>query len=503
MGKLLLVLVDGVSYNDPHNGGLDLSNISAENIKKVEIIKGPASVIYGANAMGGVINIITKDIGLDPETKVSASYGSYNNLIYSLSHSERIGDLGIRISYKDKNSDGLVDGEKLDQEIFHTKLKYDLNNYSDLTFSFENNDSKKSHFGFGAINDQDDFLQNLQLKWTQEKENYKTTVDVYNNYQERIYPSDNSKHEKYQRGINFNNTNFFENHTLNYGLEFKENEVKSTNLIDNEKTNLNKALFIKDNWNYNQKLDFIFAARYDDHEEYGSNLSPQIAVNYKLNNNYITYLSYAEAFKAPTFDDLYGYYPSIYGDYLGNQDLEPEESKNYEIGLKFEKERYQGSIAYFERNVNNLINSYYYDTIKGINTAKNIEGTSEIQGIELDLESSLTEKLISNLNYTYLDARNNDGERIDYNPYHNAKLKLAYNLTEKSNISLSGNLLAGRKDRPSHFVLDTGIKLPLNIKEQNFNVNFSINNILDKEYEVADGYPMPGRNFMLNLSTKF
>jgi len=82
-------------------------------------------------------------------------------------------------------------------------------------------------------------------------------------------------------------------------------------------------------------------------------------------------------------------------------------------------------------------------------------------------------------------------------------LRFAYSLTKKSKLSLSGNLMAGRKDMPSHFILNTGIKFPLNIREQPFSVNFSINNLFDKDYEVVDGYPMPGRNFMVNLSTKF
>ena len=490
----VLVLLDGVPYNDHHNGGLDLSIISAENIEKVEIIKGPASVIYGANAMGGVINIITKKIEDSSVTKLDLGLGSDNTDFYMLSHNEKIDDLGIYLSYFTKNSNTYLEESNLDQENIFLKINNEINKYSDISFTFSNNISDKIIEG----DIQDEKEQNLSLTWKRVTELNETNLQVFqvDRKRKRIDKWNNSLHEKEQSGLFLNNTNYFDKHTFNYGFEIKKNEINSTNIENGNRETTNKALFFKDNWNYNQKLDFIFAARYDDHEEYGSNLSPQIAANYKLNNNYITYLSYSEAFKAPTFDDLYG----DYGWYVGNQDLKSEESKNYEIGLKFDKENHQGSIAYFERKVDNLIQ---YLSTSTPATMINIDNTSKFRGLELDLDNTLTKNLSSNLNYTYLDARDNDGERINYNPYHNAKLRFGYSLTEKSKLSFSGNLTAGRKDMPSHFVLNTGIKFPLNIREQNFDVNFSINNILDKEYEVNKGYPMPGRNFMINLSTKF
>ena len=97
----VLVLFDGVPYNDNHNGGLDLSIISAANIEKIEIIKGPASVIYGANAMGGVVNIITKNIEDISVTKLDLGLGSENTNTYQLSHNEKIDDFGIYLSYLD------------------------------------------------------------------------------------------------------------------------------------------------------------------------------------------------------------------------------------------------------------------------------------------------------------------------------------------------------------------------------------------------------------------
>ena len=501
----VLVLLDGIPYNDPHNGGLDLSIISADNIEKIEIIKGPASVIYGANAMGGVVNIITKEIEDSSLTKLDLGFGSDNTNIYKLSHNEKINDIGIYLSYLDKSSDTYLEESNFDQENVFLKINNNISKYSDITFTFNNNISDK------VINnlDQNDEEQNLSLSWKRQTEAIETNFRIYKNDRQREYPSSNSLHEKDQSGFILNNINYLDNHTFNYGVEIKRDEVKSTDIENGNKENTNKALFVKDNWNFNSELDLIFAARYDDHEEYGSNLSPQAAINYNLNKNYKTFISYSEAFRAPTFDDLYGVYAANpawhYPGFEGNPDLEAEESDNYEIGLKFNSVIGKGSVSYFYREVTNLITNDYSVSP---NTMKNVDDKSEFKGIELNIDNQLTRKLSSSFNYTYLDSQDNNGDRIAGNPYHNAKISLKYKKDEKT-FFVSGKLISDNIDgfsgteMPSYFVVDSSINVPINIINQKIDLLFSINNLFNKDYEVVDGYPMPGRNFMVNLSTKF
>ncbi|ADQ14784.1 TonB-dependent receptor plug domain-containing protein [Halanaerobium hydrogeniformans] len=495
----VLILLDGQPINEPQNGGFDLGLIPTNNIERIEVIKGPASVIYGANAMGGVVNIITKDIEVEPQTRVSLNYGSYNNFTYELSHSQRFDDLGVYLSYLNRDSDGLEDGEKLEQETVFARLNYQLSNHSDLTFTFEDNTSDKI-IG-GSV--QDDHFQNLNLKWNTQKENRDTSVSVFRNYQERLYPSDGSKHERYQTGLNINNTNYFDNHILNYGFEIKEDDVESTDIIGGQQKNTNKALYIQDDWGINDQLNLKIGARYDDHEEYGSELSPQIGANYKLSDNYSLVASAAQAFRAPTFDDLYGTYPPnpdwFFPGFEGNPDLKAETSDNYEIGLRFNFQNTSGQLSLFQRKVDNLITSFEDN---GINTRINIEGTSEFKGIELGLDRKLAENINTKLNYTYLDARDQNDNRLANQPYHNAKLSLNYN-DQVNRISLDGRLVAGRLDMPSYFVLDSRFSRPLEIRERDFNMTFSINNLLDRDYQVVSPLDMPGRNFMLSLGTSF
>ncbi|MCC3143808.1 TonB-dependent receptor [Halanaerobium sp. Z-7514] len=492
----VLILIDGTPLNDPKNGSFDLSLIPTNNIERIEVIKGPASVIYGANAMGGVVNIITKDIEVEPQTRVSLNYGSYNNFTYELSHSQRFDDLGVYLSYLNRDSDGHIDGDKLDQETLYARFNYQLSDHSDLTFIFEDNTSDKK---LGNEEIQDDNYQNLNLKWNTQKDRRDTFVNVYQKNLEIYYEHDIfgiSEHTSTQQGFNINNTNYFTSHILNYGFEIKEDDVESTDIIGGQQKNTNKALYIQDDWEVSNQLNLKIGARYDDHEEYGSELSPQIGVNYQLSDNYSLVASAAQAFKAPTFDDLYGDYPW----YIGDPDLEAETSDNYEIGLRFAQEKTSGQISLFRRDVENLIQTMSRDPERDIRS--NIEGTSEFKGVELEFDRRITNSVNTKLNYTYLDARDEDDNRLSNQPYHNAKLSLNYN-DQVNRIALDGRLVAGRRDLPSYFVLDSRFSRPLEIRQRDFDMTFSINNLLDRDYEVTSGLDMPGRNFMLSLGTSF
>ncbi|MFN2341018.1 MAG: TonB-dependent receptor, partial [Halanaerobium sp.] len=216
----ILVLLDGVPYNDPHNGGLDLSNVNAENIERIEIIKGPASVIYGANAMGGVVNIISKNIENSSVTKLDLGVGSNNTNIYQISHNEKIDDFGIYLSYVDKSSDTNIENN-LDQENIFLRINNDISSFSELTFTFNNNISNKLISNF----DQKDEEQNLALSWRRQTEATETDVRIYKNDREREFPSSGSLHDKEQSGIVINNTNYLDKHTFNYGFEIKKDEI--------------------------------------------------------------------------------------------------------------------------------------------------------------------------------------------------------------------------------------------------------------------------------------
>ncbi len=102
----ILVLIDGVPYYETKYASLDLNQIPTENIAKIEITKGAASVLYGANALGGVINIITKKPSEKPYTSVSMEFGENNTQRYSATHGMKVGIFNYWLNYTYGRSDG-------------------------------------------------------------------------------------------------------------------------------------------------------------------------------------------------------------------------------------------------------------------------------------------------------------------------------------------------------------------------------------------------------------
>jgi len=283
----------------------------------------------------------------------------------------------------------------------------------------------------------------------------------------------------------------FENHILNYGLEINEDKVvDNTQDIDNNKENTNKAFFIQDNFSFDNKNTIILGARYDDNENFGSRFSPRLGYIYEINNNFNFNLSAGESYRIPTFLDLYGM--------GGNEDLEPEESRNYDIGFKYRDTVCKREFSLFRRDYSNLI---AYDNVA--NKVKNIKSAT-VNGFELITNREINNKWELGFSYTYLDAEDDDsGEQLTDMPYHDLNLNVSY-LLKDGKITLFNRYLGERKDylgeSPSHFVSD--LKVSNNLTE-NTKLSVEVNNIFNEEYEVVIGYPMPGRNFMVNVSTKF
>ncbi|MFW6294234.1 MAG: TonB-dependent receptor plug domain-containing protein [Halanaerobium sp.] len=500
----ILYLIDGQPYNSPQDGVIRLEDIPISIIERIEVLKSSGSSIYGANALGGVINIITKDAGDLKETTVDLGIGSYDTRKFNISTAYNWDKASFLFSYDNLRSDTHRDDpdqeSALNRDNYFIKYGYDISDRTSLNLSFKHNSTESDYPGsdgpddYGSRDDQDN---NISLSLNQNLKEKDRALTIYNN-DRNLYDLTaggwETDIEIDKRGINLNETNYsFDSHILNYGLEITEDKVTdNTTDTDNVQENINKALFIQDNFSLNDKNTIIYGARYDDHEEYGSQISPRIGYIYNINKNLNLNLSAGESFRAPTFQDLYGS--------GGNEDLEPEMSRNYEIGLKYLDELCRRELVFFRRDITDMIE---YQGEPPTGEMVNIDSAS-INGAELLAERKFFEVWELGLSYTYLDAEDDDtGEQLTDMPYHDLNFNLSY-LLENGKIALNNRYLGERKDyngdSPSHFVSDLKISSSLT---ENTDISFEVKNLFDEEYEVVIGYPMPGRNFMVNLSTKF
>ncbi|RCW41153.1 MULTISPECIES: TonB-dependent siderophore receptor [unclassified Halanaerobium] len=504
-GRQILILIDGQPYNNPNDGSLRLESIPVEFIKKIEVLKSPSSAVYGANAMGGVINIITKDADDFKKTNLKLEAGSFDTQKYSISHSFSGDNSSLTLIYDKLLSDGHRDNSSLDREDLFLKYNYNISNYSDITLSFKNNDSETDYPGQDADYLPEGFLaassgsredndQNVNLTFNQKLENKDRKISIYNNDRELTDLSWDTVTDISKKGISINETYYLKNHTLSCGLDLTENKVKKdAKSSDYEEKNNNKAIFIQDKMYYKDKTIFNIGGRYDDHEVYGSEFSPRLGIVYKISDQLSFNANAAESFRAPTFVDLY--YPGF-----SNPDLEPEKAESLDIGFKHQTQKSKKELTFFNRNVEKMI------LLDGSYIPQNIDSDVEMNGFEILYSRKINDKFDFDVNYTYLDTKEeNSSEQIGDMPYHTLNMDMTYQMSSIKFIL--NNRYTGertdynsKEDMPSHFVSD--LKIIKNINEDN-KLSLSINNIFDEEYEVVDGYPMPERNYMLTLSTKF
>lgn len=501
----IIILLDGQPYSSPNDGEISLEAIPVELIKRIEVLKSPGSAIYGPNAMGGVINIITKD-GEDIEkTNIKAGLGSYNKRNLNISRSFRNDQSSIMFVYDSLNSDGHRANSEIDRDDLFIKTKLKTGEISTLNLSLKYNETNLEFPGSDLGDPSGAKIEeelNLNAFLIQNFENKDRRISIFTTDRDTLIPyvgDSNSQIDIKRTGLNIRETNYINNHILNYGFEIISDEsvniyntpsFGSTNYDEN---NLNKSIFIEDKYNINKENIINIGIRYDDHEEYGSELSPRLGYLYRINKYLNFNLLYGESYKAPSYFQLY--FPAWGG---GNPDLIPETTKSYEVGLKYNRSNCSRQISIFKRDGNDFI------AVKdGVFTNFN---SVTIEGLDFSSNRIINRNWEFGFNYTYLDAVNDeDGERLGDIPYHQFDLSLKYKLNN-IRVNLINSFLGSRIDGASgnelssHFVSD--LKISNNLTE-NTELAVEINNLFDRDYEVVDGYPMPGRNFMVNVSTKF
>jgi outer membrane receptor for ferrienterochelin and colicins len=496
-GDQILILLDGQPYNNPNSGEIDLKDIPKNIIQKIEVLKSSSSAVYGANAMGGVINIITKSGG-EAATDLSLALGSYNTQNYNLSHSFDFNSNSILLMYDYLKSDGHRESNSyIDRKDIFLKYNYDFSNFTDIKLTLRYNDTDKDYPGstiYPSNGNMKNINKNINLAVEQKYESKDRDITLFLNEKNisalTIPSSYQTDADTHKLGLNLKEIRYFNRHTLSYGLDIIENKVKAeTTYAEYDEENYNTGVFIQDRFQLNSKNIIDFGFRYDDHQKYGSNFSPKLAYLYRINDNLNFVFNGSESFRAPSFIELYGS--------GGNPDLDVEQSRSLDIGLKYNKNNCKREIFFFKRDITDMI------AYNGQFMTDNIESVS-INGVEI-----ITSRQVNNwnfdFNYTYLDAENeNSKQRLLNMPYHKLGLNLGYKINDYK-ISLNNNYTGETEDYggvnvDSYFISD--LKLSKSIFE-NSKLSVEINNLFDKDYEVVDGYPMPGRNFMVNLGTKF
>jgi outer membrane receptor for ferrienterochelin and colicins len=522
----VLIMIDGQVVNDPQIGKIDLGLIPSDMIEKIEIYRGPASALYGANALGGVINIITKSGEEEKKGTVGVSYGNYSTQKYQASYQNKSDDMGYFFTGEYYKTEGDRENSQLDKVSLIGKISKEIDQQTDLDLAIRYHDYQRGLPGsidYPTPNaQQNDRNFNLNLKWQKKKEDKDINIMAWYDFHRLYYDNPNewghtgaSIHKTYTAGLsfdsthynfNFNNKNRESDHTLTWGGEIKQHWLDSTDI--GTKQDLNGAVFIQDVWQpAEEDLSITAGLRYDYHQIFGGQFNPRIGISYRLQDELSIHASVGRAYRAPTYDDLYWPEDGYVG---GNPNLLPETAWAYEAGMHFinEKGDVQAELNVFRKNANQLI-SWAADS-DGVWRPSNI-GSARVDGAEVILKKEFNENFTGNINYTYLNARDLDTDS-QLKPKHKYGFGLAYlnqfgENKDNFTVSLNGNLVAGRPDDlDKYYLFDANLDRDFTInkeKDRKIKLSFSIKNLFDQKPELVSGYPIQGRTYLLGISTEF
>ena len=433
-----LILVDGQRIKGGGMGeyGYGLNQVPLELIDHIEIVKGPGSVLYGSDAMAGVVNIITKPIPEMPHLGLYTLLGSHDAKVFDLTAGTPLLDkrAGILLNIDREESDRAKYGAREDDyernHIF-SKIEYSLTNWLKINFAYKWEERDREYADERKTRISPAISLDMPKGGRFKVSGYLYDWDFHHftpGYTER-------KGDMYYRQLEGLYTQpIGDIHLLSIGGEYLEEEL-DYNLAN--KTIDTKSLFFQDEIRmeaFQHLLSFSLGGRVDDHSVFGSEFSPRLAAMLTLDSSSRIRLMVGRAFKSPTIRQLYYEVPFRHGSYWykSNPDLKPEYSWGYSVNLekKFFK-KHLFSMSLFRNDIDDMVARVETDDeIDGLPVVsyENIN-KAYTQGIELNLSLALFEKATLSIDYTFLDTEDKETHKnLTYSPKNTLALRLGYHI---------------------------------------------------------------------------
>ena len=508
-----LVLIDGISVNDPSSpgGGYDFSNLLTSNIESIEILKSSQSTLWGSDAIGGIINIITKETKVDPKLNLLFELGEHNSLKYGAGYNFSKNENNFFLSANSYQSKGISKAEKKDGNYekdgfgsqsyllksSHRFLGVDLS----TNINYGESDIDYDSYGFlTGVKDGDEntksrnFNGTLSLKINSSDKKLLNTIIFGSSKINRRYFTNNiqnflaegeRKSLRYLGNYKFNNYNY-----LTYGIENEESSTSEVSLNTESFFLLYEVIPFKGS-------GFSFGLRKDKREDISNEIIPKVTVFMDLSKDWRVKANWGEGFKLPTIFQTTFF---CCGASKPNENLLPETSEGYEIGLRYfsKKTLNEFGITYFDQKISNLIDFSYalgaYENIKKVYS----------KGIELDFVFNVKKYLSLSGSYSYIDAENEEGLILIRIPKNKANINLDFVMNESTEFSISvyynGKETDPRTDVAKWVRTDLNFLKKLNLNKELY---IKVKNIFDEKYQDIYGYGTEGRSLYFGLKLSY
>lgn len=540
-----LMLVDGVPLN-VRTGYYDLDAINIDDIERIEVVRGGGAVLYGSDASGGVINIITKD---KKSNSIVVSGGNYGVQKYQTSL--QLGKLGIGASWDKKGPVDKISNATSDGVCFNfyggektiLNMNYKFNDNLKITADYNNYDYTRGYiFEATELPYDKRFINREEYKvvvnyeqdgWKADAYYHKGSSDSRYHYWGNEYKYDRLYANAYSyghtdeiKGLDITKEFNFKNDTLlvgakmynesydyynGYSKEYKEAFGKSKYYNYDYNRNV-YSVFAQLEHNFDEKNDMIIGARetWTGSSPDGTNYSeftPQIQYLHKVSDDLSAYASVAKSFTMPTMNDMYGK-----GEVIKNSEIKPEVGMHYEAGLKHISGDHSWKLAVFKSDVENFITTTS-KKIDGVTQDVAINEDTKNMGIELSGEVVSKNGFSAHWGISYSDpqyrSEKEDGGIWKRN-YGRWLLNGGLNYQQdKFNISLNGSYMADRvmqkyqEDIKPYFYTSLHASYK---PTKDHEIFLNVDNLLDREditSHVSSRYKSLGTNFVLGYKYKF
>lgn len=532
----VVVLVDGMRRNTNGNSLMNASIaelVAMDSVDHIEVLKGSSSTLYGSDAQGGVINIITKEAKEDGvKTTLRTAFGDNSKEKYTLYNGGKEGNVFWSIEAGKELQGNYEDGwgrkviNHLNAKHYNAKLGYDLGNDSSVVVNYEkykadytspaNGSTDKTPAKGRKDNDAISLQYNAKLS-----DRLSNQFSIYRNTTSFDIPAQNWAMKMKTTGISDQLTYTANKQTLTGGFDWYKDEVPYNMGSAPEGDSVhNIAFYLQDKIDLTDQWNITPGVRVDHHSAFGTHTSPSLSIGFKQNENTNYYFNYKTFFVAPNMYQLYAPGFTSYGTYypVGNKDLKPQEGNTIEFGINHNfSDTLSGTFNIFHTHAKNLI--------QYVNGYENT-GKANVNGFSLNLNKNFNQHWNASIGYSFIHmpatAPNKNINSDGLLPESTLNINVGYQ-ADKFNANLSGRGIMNRygkkgndemRNYANYWVWDLAANYQFTKEATLF---ARVNNIFDQFYtDVGTSYgpnadptnyqywySAPGRNFEIGLQFQF
>lgn len=534
----VVVLVDGIRRNTNGNSLMNASIaelVAMDSVDHIEVLKGSSSTLYGSDAQGGVINIITKEAKEDGvKTTLRTSFGDNSKEKYTLYNAGKEGNVFWSIEGGKELGGTFKDGwgrkiiNHLNAEHYNAKLGYEFGNDSDIVVNYEKYKTDYTKPSYGS-NDRKAVAGKknndaLNLQYTAKiRDNLTNLFSVYRNRTTFDIPSQPWGMDMKTTGVSDQLTYTLNKQTLTGGFDWYKDEVPfyydNTGISEVQGTSIhNIAFYLQDKIALTNQWNITPGVRVDHHSTFGTHTSPSLSVGFKQSENTNYYVNYKTFFVAPNLYQLFG--SDAYFGHVGNKNLKPQEGSTIEFGINHNfGDNLTGTFNVYHTHAKNIL---YADPSDNYHYANG--GKSSLNGFTINLDKKFSSHWAAGIGYSYLHVPAKEGQNINFNgslPESTLNINVDYTTT-KFNVSLSGRGImnrygtkadwSGKPTKMSNYANYWVWDLAANYQFTKEATLFArVNNIFDQFYTdigssqdpYGTWYSAPGRNLEIGLQFQF